>query len=52
VSHLLRDEELREAERRAGPSAVAEHEARGRAVPAAMRVARACDLARAPGVLA
>jgi len=52
VSHLLRDDELREAERRAGPAAIAEREARGRAVPAAMRVARACELARPAEILA
>jgi predicted ATPase len=45
--HLLGTAAKDEAERRVGPAAAAELKARGRAVPAPGRVARACELARA-----
>jgi hypothetical protein len=41
------DDELAAAEARAGAAAAAECKARGRAVPAGLRVTRACELARA-----
>jgi predicted ATPase/class 3 adenylate cyclase len=47
VDHLLGDVSLVAAERRLGETAVRQGKARGRAVPAAMRVDRACALARA-----
>jgi tetratricopeptide (TPR) repeat protein len=46
VSHLMGDAPVREARERLGPERAAECEARGRAVPAALRVDRACRLAR------
>jgi predicted ATPase/class 3 adenylate cyclase len=48
--HLLGADEVTEAAERLGPDVTAEVRARGRAVPAAARGARACQLARAPAV--
>jgi predicted ATPase/class 3 adenylate cyclase len=46
LEHLLSDDALGAAERRLGASAAERCRARGRSVPAAMRVTRACELAR------
>lgn len=46
ATHLLGDDALAAADARVGPVGAAELNARGRAVPAAGRVARACRLAR------
>jgi predicted ATPase/class 3 adenylate cyclase len=50
--HMLATDEAAAAEDRLGPTVAAEIKARGRAVPALSRVARACELARATAGLA
>ena len=46
ATHMLGGGDLKEARQRIGVHAVAEHEERGRAVPAASRVSRTCEVAR------